>query len=153
MAVPGEVFEEVAPDDPRAIALFRAHTSAGAAALGLPDPEPATASPTLAPPTGALLLVTVDGEPVAIGGIRDLDRPTAELKSMYVTPAWRGRGIARRVLVRLEELARTHGCAATRLDTLARLEAAVALYESAGYRPVPDYNGSPHADRWYERRL
>jgi hypothetical protein len=23
----------------------------------------------------------------------------------------------------------------------------------AGYERIPDYNDSPHADRWYERRL
>lgn len=153
MAVPGEVFEEVAPDDPRAVELFRAHTRAGAMALGLADPAPASLSPSLGPPDGALLLVSVDGEPVAIGGVRDLAGPAAEIKSMYVAPPARGQGIGRRLLVRLEEIAAARGCPATRLDTLATLKPAIALYESAGYEPVPDYNQSPHADRWYERRL
>ena len=153
MAVPGEVFEEVGPDDPRAVELFRAHTRAGAVALGLPDPEPTVLPASLAPPDGALLLVTVDGEPVAIGGVRDLDGPAAEIKSMYVAPAARGRGIGRRLLVRLEALAASRGCVATRLDTLATLKPAVALYESAGYERIRDYNQSPHADRWYERHL
>jgi GNAT superfamily N-acetyltransferase len=153
VAVSGEVFEEVGPDDPRAVELFRAHRRAGAVALGLPDPEPTTVSGGLAPPAGTLLLVTLDGEPVAIGGVRDLDRPQAELKAMYVAPPARGRGIGRRMLARLEEVAAAHGCAATRLDTLAVLKPAVALYESAGYQRVPAYNQSPYADRWFECRL
>jgi GNAT superfamily N-acetyltransferase len=150
--VPGEVFEEVAPDDPRAVELFRAHTRAGAKALGLPAPEVTTVT-SIAPPDGVLLLVTIDGEPVAIGGVRDLEGPVAEIKSMYVTPTARGRGLGRRMLARLEGLAAARGCAAARLDTLAKLAAACALYESAGYVRVADYNQSPHADRWYERRL
>ncbi len=153
MAVPREVFAEVAPDDPRPVELFRAHTRAGAAALGLPDPEPTTVSSTLSPPDGALLLVTLDGEPVVIGGVRDLDGQAAEIKSMYVAPVARGRGIGRHLLARLEEIATSRGCEAARLDTLAKLVPAVALYESAGYERVADYNQSPHADRWYERRL
>jgi GNAT superfamily N-acetyltransferase len=150
--VNGEVFEEVAPDDPRAIELFRAHIHAGAEALGLPVPE-ATSVDSIAPPGGVLLLATVDDEPVAIGGVRDLDGPRAEIKSMYVTPAARGRGLGRRMLGRLEQVAAARGCEAARLDTLAKLAPACALYETAGYKRVADYNQSPHADRWYERRL
>jgi GNAT superfamily N-acetyltransferase len=148
-----EVVEAVAPDDPRAVELFRAHTRAGAVALGLPDPEPETVSPTLGPPDGALLLVSIGGEPVAIGGVRDLAGPVAEIKSMYVAPTARGNGIGRRLLARLEEIAAARGCKATRLDTLAKLAPACALYESAGYELIADYNQSPTADRWYERRL
>ena len=150
--MPGEVFEEVAPDDPRAVELFRAHTRTGAEALGLPAPE-VTKVATIAPPDGVLLLVAVDGEPVAIGGVRDLGGPVAEIKSMYVAPSARGRGIGRRLLARLEGVAAGRGCTAARLDTLAKLAAACALYESAGYARVADYNRSPYADRWYERRL
>jgi GNAT superfamily N-acetyltransferase len=112
-----------------------------------------TSVDSIAPPDGVLLLVTVDGEPVAIGGVRDLDGPVAEIKSMYTAPAARGRGIGRRMLTRLEEVAAARGCKASRLDTLEKLAPACALYESAGYERIPDYNGSPTADRWYERRL
>lgn len=153
MAGGGEVFGAVAPDDPRAVELFRAHRAAGAVALGLPEPEATTVSPSLSSPDGALLLVTVDGEPAAIGGVRDLDRRVAEIKSMYVAPAARGRGIGRRLLGRLEGIAAARGCEAARLDTLAKLGPACALYEATGYERVADYNGSRHADRWYERRL
>jgi GNAT superfamily N-acetyltransferase len=153
VSVADVAFEEVAPDDPRAVELYRAHTLASAEALGIPPLEPETVSSGLKPPGGVLLLATVDGEPVAIGGVRDLDRPVAELKAMYVAPAVRGRGIGRRLLVRLERIAAARGCPAARLDTLAALGPACSLYESAGYERIPDYNQSPHADRWYERRL
>jgi GNAT superfamily N-acetyltransferase len=151
--IPGATFEQVGPDDPRAIELFRAHSRTAAEALRLPFPEPTRVSEGLDPPGGALLLASLHGEPVGIGGVRDLGGPAAELKAMYVAPAARGRGIGRGLLGRLEELAAERGCQAVRLDTLTAFEAACALYESAGYERIADYNDSPHADRWYGRRL
>ena len=70
---------------------------------------------------------------------------------MYVAPACRGTGLARRILAELEAIAREHGCRAVRLDTSAYLTAAVALYRAAGYHEVPAYNGNPKADLWFER--
>jgi len=147
------IFEEVAPDDPRAVELYRAHTRRGAEALGIPALEPTTVSSDLEPPDGLLLLATLDGEPVAIGGVRDLAGPTAELKAMYVAPSARRQGIGRRLLVRLEKIAASRGCVAARLDTLTALGPAIALYESQGYKRIADYNESPHADLWFERAL
>jgi ribosomal protein S18 acetylase RimI-like enzyme len=107
----------------------------------------------LAPPAGELLLVTVDGAPAAVGGVRDLDTEVAEVKSMYVAPAGRGRGLGRKLLGRLEAIAAERGCRAVRLDTAAHLTAAIALYRAVGYREVPAYNENPHAALWFERDL
>jgi GNAT superfamily N-acetyltransferase len=107
----------------------------------------------LDPPDGALLLARVDGDPAAIGGVRHLDTPIAEVKSMYVVPAYRGAGLAARLLDELHDVAAERGCRAIRLDTSAYLTAAVALYRSAGYVEVSDYNGNVKADLWFERGL
>jgi ribosomal protein S18 acetylase RimI-like enzyme len=107
----------------------------------------------LVPPTGALLLVTLDEDPIAIGGIRDLKGPVAEVKSMYVAPAGRRHGIARRLLGRLEAIAAEHDCHAVRLDTTFHMTAAIALYRDLGYHEIPAYNEGPNADLWFEREL
>ena len=118
------------------------------------DKEIAAGPPAdLAPPAGVLLLARVDGEPAGLGGVRHLDTEVAEVKSMYVAPAFRGGGLGRRILARLDEIALEHSCRAVRLDTSDYLTPAVGLYRSAGYREVPAYNENPKADLWFERRL
>jgi GNAT superfamily N-acetyltransferase len=125
--------------------------------LGLPADAATLAAEAppadLAPPSGALLLVTRAGEPVAIGGVRDLDSAVAEVKSMYVAPAVRGLGLGRLILGRLGEIAASHGCRAVRLDTAEHLTAAIALYRGLGYREIPAFNDGPNADLWFERQL
>ena len=107
----------------------------------------------LVPPNGAFLLARVAGEPAAIGGIRFLDAEFAEVKSMFVSPAFRGYGLGRRILEALHGIAAERGCRGVRLDTSAYLTEALALYRAAGYREVPAYNENPKADRWFERQL
>jgi GNAT superfamily N-acetyltransferase len=118
------------------------------------DEEIAAGPPAdLVPPNGILLLARADGEPAGLGGIRHLDTEIAEVKSMYVAPAFRGTGLGRRILARLDEIALEHGCRAVRLDTSDYLTPAVGLYRAAGYREVPAYNENPKADLWFERSL
>ncbi|HEY0278496.1 MAG TPA: GNAT family N-acetyltransferase [Solirubrobacterales bacterium] len=107
----------------------------------------------LVPPSGELLLVSLDGKPVAIGGVRDLGTPVAEVKGMYVAPGARGNGTGRRLLERLEGIAVDHDCDAVRLDTANHMTAAIALYRGLGYREIPAYNEGPNADLWFEREL
>ncbi len=114
-----------------------------------PDADPAE----LTPPRG-LLLVAFDGpDPVACGAVRVIAPGVAELKRMYVAPRARGRGLGRALLEALERAAAELGCDTARLDTMGAMAEAGALYRSAGYAPIADYNGNPLATVWMERRL
>jgi GrpB-like predicted nucleotidyltransferase (UPF0157 family)/predicted GNAT family acetyltransferase len=148
-------FEAIGPDDPQVPPLFASFIRETDGPLGIDlEAEIAAGLPRdLAPPAGMFLLVEAGGEAVGFGGIRHLDTEVAEVKSMYVAPAQRGRGLAHALLAELEEIARQHGCRAVRLDTSDYLASAIALYRAAGYREVPDYNGNPKANLWFERRL
>ncbi|HEX4306706.1 MAG TPA: GNAT family N-acetyltransferase [Solirubrobacterales bacterium] len=139
-------------------ALYRAYVRdevLGPVGMPVDDEALAAEAPPadLEPPGGEMLLVALDGEPVAIGGVRDLGTPVAEVKSMYVAPVARGRGLGARLLGRLEEIAGARGCRAVRLDTAAHLTAAIALYRACGYHEIPSYNSGPIADLWFERDL
>ncbi len=94
-----------------------------------------------------------DGRPVCGGGVKRLGPDVAEIKRMYVAEEARGRGLARELLVALEDAARGLGYARVRLDTGPRQPHAEALYRSAGYRDIPDYNGNPYASYFGEKDL
>lgn len=87
------------------------------------------------PPLGLFLVAYVDDEPAACGGWR-VHGTDAELKRMYVRPAFRGRGLARAVLAELERTAAAAGYARLILETGTGQPEAIALYTSAGYTPV-----------------
>ncbi|MEO3769751.1 GNAT family N-acetyltransferase [Micromonospora sp. B9E7] len=94
------------------------------------------------------LAVVVNGRAVACGGLQALDAETGEVKRMYVRPAYRGRGIARQLLAALEECAFRQGHSLVCLETGTYLPAAIGLYTSCGYDPIPvygEYVGNPYS--------
>lgn len=91
--------------------------------------------------------VVRDGDNAAgCGALRVLDENTGELKRMYVRPAFRRRGISRKLIAHLESTAHDLGISCMRLETGPEQVEALALYESAGYAYIPPYGeyvGSP----------
>ena len=100
-----------------------------------------------AAPTGAFLLAHVHGRPVGIGGWRSPTRAhglrdgDAEIKRMYVRADARRRGIARRILEALERSASESGRSRMVLETGTAQPEAIAMYETAGYTPMPERYG------------
>jgi GNAT superfamily N-acetyltransferase len=88
---------------------------------------------------GVFLVARAGGEPVGCGALRRLDAATGELKRMYVTPAARGAGIGRRILVELEGHARRLGLRRLVLETGDAQHEAMGLYESAGFARIACY--------------
>ncbi len=107
----------------------------------------------LSPPGGAFLIGRLDGRPVCCGGLKRLTDGTAEIKRMFVVPDARGQGVARQLLAALESTAADLGYEVVRLDTGPRQPHAQALYESAGYHSVDNFNANPVATFWGETRL
>lgn len=138
-------FEVVPPDDPRARAAMRRYFAELADRFGF---DPAGASHD-----GPFVVATVEGAPAAGGGLRTLPDGRAEVKRMWVDPGWRGSGLGRRLLARLEALAAATGHDRVVLDTNAALAEAVALYDRAGYTRIERYNDNPHAELWFEKHL
>ena len=63
------------------------------------------------------------------------------IKRVSVLPEWRGRGIARAILLYIEDLGRRHGCSRARLQVRMSLSRNVKLYRRAGYQLI---NIKPH---------
>ena len=142
----------VDPDGPLAAAAMRRYVEELDARLpGGFDPGP------LRPPD--VVLVVTDpgqphpGDPVACGGLQEIAPGVGEVKRVWVDDAWRGAGLASRVVDHLEGLARERGHRLVRLDTHRVLVEAIALYERRGYRHVERYNDNPYAQVFLEKAL
>jgi GNAT superfamily N-acetyltransferase len=103
----------------------------------------------------AFFVIRENGVPAGCGGVMLVGAEYAELKRMYVRPRFRGTGLAKRMLNHLTDYARGRGIALLRLETGIHQQAAIALYERAGFRriaPFADYTDDP-LSRCYEKRL
>ena len=106
-----------------------------------------------APPRGFLLVAGKAGaEPVAMIGLRPLDSAclaearsakAGEMKRLYVAPAARGKGLARTLILRLLDEARSLGYREIGLDTLPMMGDAQALYASLGFIDMAPYYDTP----------
>ena len=144
---PFTIVEARASDLPDVAALFRAYAAELPIDLGLQgfDAELAELPGDYAPPAGALLIAR-DDDGAAIGcvGLRPLDERAGEMKRLYVHPAARQTGLGRALAEAIIETARQRGYREMKLDTLARLERAVALYRSLGFMPTAPYGHHPY---------
>jgi GNAT superfamily N-acetyltransferase len=96
---------------------------------------------------GGAVIVRLDGEPVACGRFEWApDRSFIEVGRLSVLPAYRGRGLAVRMLAWFEARAATLGVPTVVLGVRLALPRNIALYERAGYE-VYDYEDRPDYGR------
>jgi DNA-binding MarR family transcriptional regulator/N-acetylglutamate synthase-like GNAT family acetyltransferase len=110
------------------------------------------AAEELTPPHGFFVLATLNDEPVGCGALK-CHAAHGEIKRMWVAPSSRGLGIGKRILDRLEDLAREQRLPVLRLETNKALTEAQSLYKSCGYREVSPFNDEPYAHHWFEKTL
>jgi GNAT superfamily N-acetyltransferase len=95
------------------------------------------------PPHGAFLVAEVAGMPAGCGAWRALpqgpDGSRAEIKRVYVEPAFRRRGLAQLIVAALEAGAAHAGHRWVVLNSGREQPEALALYADRGYVPVPGY--------------
>ena len=101
------------------------------------------------PPQGRLLLAQQDGQSAGCVALRKLEDDICEMKRLYVRPAFRGQGTGQALAAHIIEDARSIGYSRMRLDTLARMTAAVTLYQSLGFQRIDAYRPNPLEDVVY----
>jgi ribosomal protein S18 acetylase RimI-like enzyme len=104
-------------------------------------------------PQGLFVLALSEDEPVGCVGLKFHGDEPAEMKRLWVSRSVRGKGLGRRLVVMVEELAVAHGVKKLRLDTNHALAEAIAMYRAFGYRDVPAFNKEIYADHWFEKDL
>ena len=101
-----------------------------------------------APPEGNFLLLLRDGEAIAGGAfMKHIDEGTAEFKRVWTHSAYRRQGLARKLLVELEEQAVRQGYSRVYLTTGFRQPEAVGLYLTNGYSALFDTTVDPETIR------
>jgi ribosomal protein S18 acetylase RimI-like enzyme len=99
-----------------------------------------------APPRGRLLLASENGTAVGCVALRPLSKSVGEMKRLFVRPAFRGQGIARKLTDKIIAESRAIGFQSIRLDTLPAMSAATRLYHSLGFVPCVAYYDTPLQD-------
>jgi ribosomal protein S18 acetylase RimI-like enzyme len=95
-------------------------------------------------PQGCILLAFSDSELAGCVGLHPLsEEKVCEIKRMYVRPAFRGRGIGRKLAAQIIEEARKRKYEKMRLDTLPKLKEAQFLYHSLGFTEIKPYTFNP----------
>jgi len=95
------------------------------------------------PPGGGFVLARSDDEWIGCGGVRRLSGSDCEMKRLYVTPRWRGRGAGLAIARALVDTARRLGYQRMLLDTAPSMTRAQAIYRSLGFTPVACYRYNP----------
>ncbi len=138
---------ETAADIAAAVTLFRAYAASLPVDLGYQnfEAELAAMPGKYAPPGGALLLARgADGAAIGCVALRPMDEPgCCEMKRLYVAPEGRGSGLGRALVEAIIGEATRLGYREIRLDTLATMTGAIALYRKSGFVPMAAYYDTP----------
>lgn len=95
------------------------------------------------PPNGALFIAYHNDEPAGCIALQWLEPGVCEMKRLFVRPAYRQYGIGRVLIEALLQKAKDMQYQTMKLDTLHRLQAAIALYHRYGFVETTAYYTNP----------
>lgn len=124
------------------------------ASLGLPGDFQHFDAEIAALPGGyqRLLVERVQGAAAGTVALRRLNDSACEMKRLYVRPAYRGCGLARKLIEEAIAEARSLGYTQVFCDTLPSMQAALALYKSLGFSETMPYSDNPTPGAIYLQR-
>jgi N-acetylglutamate synthase-like GNAT family acetyltransferase len=96
-----------------------------------------------------------EGKNIAgIVALKQLEEGVCEMKRLFVLPDYQGYGIGKMLTESLLAKAKKLNFKTMKLDTLGRLESAVALYHKLGFEQTNPYNINPEEDiLYFEKKI
>lgn len=86
------------------------------------------------------VIVAYDEEiPVGCASFKKYDDECAEVKRVFIKQEYRGKGISKKLMELIEDIARERGYRYLILESGEPLVAAMALYRKIGYKVIPNY--------------
>ncbi|WP_374371225.1 GNAT family N-acetyltransferase [Tabrizicola sp.] len=145
------------PDSPDARACLRAYFALladripGIDPTHVPDPDPEAAS--FRAPHGTFLVARAGATILGCVSLKTVEPGLGEVKRLWVAPESRGQGLGRRLMIEVEDFARSIGLTQLRLDTNSALTEALALYAKTGWEPTAPFTRAFPATDWFAKRL
>ncbi|MBH8555847.1 GNAT family N-acetyltransferase [Nostocaceae cyanobacterium CENA357] len=93
-----------------------------------------------------VFLARLDNEPVGCGAVKFFPQGYAEVKRMYIKPAFRGQGIGKKILNQIELYVKEANIYTVRIETGIYQHEAIRLYEKVGFyriTPFGEYKPDP----------
>ncbi len=107
------------------------------------EKELATLPGKYASPTGSILLAEYKSKIVGCVAVRALRDDICEMKRLYVRNEFQGLSAGRKLAEAVIAKAKILGYQKMQLDTLQRLDRAIALYEKLGFKEIKPYYANP----------
>lgn len=93
-----------------------------------------------------VIVCYIDNIPTGCGAFKEYDEKKAEIKRMFVKPAYRGQGIGLNILKELEVWASELNYQECILETGKKQPEAIRLYQKAGYTIIKNYGQYEHVE-------
>jgi putative acetyltransferase len=108
------------------------------------DQELAGLPGAYAPPDGRLFLAQWENKPAGCVALRKLESGICEMKRLYLSPKFRGKGVGKILAEFIIHEARNIGYQKMRLDTIqSNMQEAMALYRQLGFNEIAPYRVNP----------
>lgn len=86
-----------------------------------------------------VMVLYVNNRPVGCGAYRKINDQTAELKKFFLKDGYRGKKLSKLIMDELLSTCKENGYNTVLLETRDRLDASIALSQSAGFEEIPNY--------------
>lgn len=115
----------------RLLEIDLAHQGFDAELAALPGPY--------GPPGGEILLAKRADHVLGCIALKPLAPGVAEIKRLFVREQMRGIGVGKALVAAIIDTARALGYDEIKLDTLPKMQGAIALYRACGFAPIATY--------------